>query len=64
MVNMFRDEVVAMMTNYVNNMNREMMINMGGLPEQIDRGIEEMQPELNRVNGEIYDMLRENGVIT
>ena len=60
---MIRDEVVLMMTEYVNKMNREMMLNMGGLPEQIDKGIEDMRPELDRVNGEIFDMLKENGVI-
>ena len=60
---MFREEVVKMMTDYINKMNREAMLSIGGIPEQIDRGIEEMQNDLNRVNGELYDMLKENGII-
>lgn len=60
---MFREEVVKLMTDYVNKMNREMMLAIGGVPEQIERGIEEMQPELNRVNGELYDLLKEHGII-
>lgn len=60
---MFREEVVKMMTDFINNMNREAMLSIGGVLEHIDRGIEEMQPELNRVNGELYDMLKENGII-
>jgi hypothetical protein len=60
---MFRDEVVKLMTDYINKMNRDAMLSIGGIPEHIDRGIEEMQDELNRVNGELYDMLRENGII-
>jgi hypothetical protein len=60
---MFREEVVKMMTDYINKMNREAMLAIGGLPEQIDKGIAEMQNDLNRVNGELYDMLKENGII-
>lgn len=60
---MFRDEVVALMTDYINKMNREAMLNIGGSAEKIDKAIEEMQPELNRVNGELYDLLKEYTII-
>lgn len=59
----YKDEVVKMMTDYVNEMNRKGMIDMGILPSQIEEVIQPMQIELQRVNGEIYDMLKENGVI-
>jgi hypothetical protein len=59
----FRDEVVAMMTKHVNDMNREVMAGMGAIPSQVDEVISQMQPELDRVNGELYDLLKENGII-
>jgi predicted HTH domain antitoxin len=60
---MFRDEIVKMMTDYINNMNREGALSIGAVSEEVDKSIEQMQPELNRVNGELYDMLKENGII-
>lgn len=59
----FRDEVIAMMTEHINKRNRKVMIDINANDLQIESKIAEMQPELNRVNGEIYDMLKENGVI-
>lgn len=59
----YKDEVVKMMTDYVNAMNREALSGMGATEEQISATINEMAKELVRVNGELYDMLKENGVI-
>jgi hypothetical protein len=59
----YKDEVVKMMTDYVNVMNREALSGMGATEEQIKATIDQMQNDLVRVNGELYDMLKENGVI-
>lgn len=59
----YKDEVVKMMTDYINSMNREALAGMGANEEQVDATIDQMQLELVKVNGELYDMLRENGVI-
>ena len=59
----YKDEVVEMMTNYINAMNREALFRMSATEEQVAAAIEQMQADLVRVNGELYDMLKENGVI-
>ena len=59
----YKDEVVKMMTDYVNKMNREALSGMNATEEQIKAAIDQMQTDLVRVNGELYDMLKENGVI-
>ena len=59
----YKDEVVAMMTDYVNKMNKEALSGMGATEEQMNATIDQMQQELVKVNGELYDMLKENGVI-
>jgi len=60
----YKDEVVKMMTDYINAMNREALSSMGATQEQIRATISEMNAELIKVNGELYDMLKENGVIS
>jgi hypothetical protein len=59
----YRDEVVEMMTNHINTMNRNVLFRLDMPEEQINETLAQMQDELNRVNGELYDMLKENGVI-
>ena len=59
----YKDEVVKMMTDYINVMNREALSSMGANEEQANATIDQMQHELVKVNGELYDMLKENGVI-
>jgi uncharacterized protein YdcH (DUF465 family) len=59
----YKDEVDAMMTDYVNKMNKEALSGMGATEEQMNATIDQMQQELVKVNGELYDMLKENGVI-
>jgi hypothetical protein len=60
---MYKDEVVALMTNAVNDMNRNRAIEMGIPSAGIEDSIQAMQDELNKVNGMIYDTLVDNGVI-
>lgn len=59
----YKDEVVKMMTDYINAMNRDALFRMNATEEQITASIEQMKDELERVNGELYDMLKTNGVI-
>ena len=59
----YKDEVVKMMTDYVNKMNKEALTGMGANEEQIAATLDQMQGDLVRVNGELYDMLKENGII-
>jgi Na+/phosphate symporter len=59
----YKDEVVKMMTDYINAMNRDALFRMNATEEQINASIEQMKDELDRVNGELYDMLKTNGVI-
>jgi hypothetical protein len=60
---MYKDEVVALMTNAVNEMNRNRAIEMGIPSQGIEESIQGMQDELNNVNGMLYDTLVDNGVI-
>lgn len=60
---MYREEVVALMTNAVNEMNRQRAIDMGMPSAGIEDSIQSMQDELNKVNGMLYDTLIDNGVI-
>ena len=59
----YKDEVVLMMTNMIENMNRDMLRAMGSAGEHAEQSLNEMRPELTRVNGLLYDLLKENGVI-
>jgi hypothetical protein len=59
----YRDEVVKMMSDYINKMNLEILQGMGTPDADANAAIEQMQTELNRVNGLLYDLLKENGVI-
>jgi excinuclease UvrABC helicase subunit UvrB len=60
---MYKDEVVALMTNAVNEMNRRRAIQMGIHSIGIEESIQDMQDELNKVNGMLYDTLVDNGII-
>lgn len=59
----YKDDVVKMMTDYINKMNREILQGLGTPDADANTAIEQMQPELTRVNGLLFDLLKENGVI-
>jgi hypothetical protein len=59
----YKDEVVKMMSEYINKMNLGILEGMGTPNTEASAAIEQMQPELNRVNGLLYDLLKENGII-
>lgn len=60
---MYREEVVKLMSDTVNNYNRG-MISMGMMPaEQVEAFIKENEPSLEYMNGLLYDILKEHGII-
>lgn len=60
---MYRDEVVKIMTDTINNMNRERAYEMMVPSEEVERALSNATPELMRVNALLYDLLVEHGVI-
>lgn len=60
---MYRQEVIDLMTNAINDMNRKRGIEMGIREDELDQAIGAMSQELNNVNALLYDLLVENGVI-
>jgi uncharacterized protein YqfB (UPF0267 family) len=61
---MTKDEIIAVMTDTINKMNREQAWQNGVPSDQVEQVISQMQPELNRVNGIVYDKLAELGLWT
>jgi hypothetical protein len=51
------------MTAYIENMNREMAISHGMDPTQIEIVLNQAKSDLQRVNGQLFDLLVERGVI-
>jgi hypothetical protein len=60
---MYKNEVVELMTNYVHEMNRQRAYEAKMPSEQLEELIKQATPELMHVNGLLYDLLVENGVI-
>jgi|Laugrespbdmm15sn_2_1035079.scaffolds.fasta_scaffold197893_2 hypothetical protein len=58
-----REDVVNLMTDYIENMNRNLATSHGMDPNQVEMVINQARPDLNRVNGELFDHLVERGVI-
>lgn len=60
---MRREEAIEVMTNVVLVMNRSMGEQQGIPQQQIDSTLEQMKPELDKVNAIIFDALYDRGVI-
>jgi hypothetical protein len=60
---MRREDAINVMTEVVIKMNMEMGIQQGVPQQQIDMTIQQMKPELDKVNGMLFDALYEHGVI-
>lgn len=60
---MYKSEVVEMMTNYINDMNRSLASSSGMDPQQVESMIQQNQPQLVHVNGLLFDLLREKGLL-
>jgi hypothetical protein len=58
-----RQEVVDLMTNAIENMNRQMAIQQNAPSDQVEQAISQQKPQLMYVNGMLYDLLVENGII-
>lgn len=63
MVSMSKEEVVEAMTRYILEMNRKMAIDQNIPSAQLEPALEQMLPQLTTVNGELYDLLVDMGVI-
>lgn len=60
---MYRDEVVKIMTDTIDNFNRQ-QAEVHGMPaDQIEEYIKQGRQQMEFVNGMLYDVLKENGVI-
>ena len=62
-ISMYKDEAVQLMTDTINSFNRQMAAQQGIDSKQIEEYILKAQQELTYVNGMLYDVLKENGVI-
>ena len=60
---MNKEDVVALMCETINEMNRQMAFQSGIPSDQADLVIKQQQDELKRVNGLIYDKLFAAGII-
>jgi hypothetical protein len=60
---MLRDEVVQLMTEAIDNMNRQMAIQQNAPSDQVEQALSQQRPQLMYVNGMLYDLLVEHGLI-
>lgn len=60
---MTKDEAVKLMLDSINNDNRTMGIQAGFNAEDMEKQIEQSQPSLSFMMANIYDKLKESGVI-
>ncbi len=60
---MNKEDVVTLMCEVINEMNRQMAFQSGIPSDQADAVIKEQQSELRRVNGLIYDKLVSAAII-
>lgn len=60
---MYKEEVVKIMSDSIDNMNRQMAQQHGMPPENVEEQIKQARPQLDHVNGMLYDLLKEYGVI-
>lgn len=58
-----RDEVIELMTNFVNKMNREMGYQHNIPSDMLEQQIAAQKDQLDYVNGMLFDILLENGYI-
>lgn len=60
---MNKQEVVRIMTETVNNINRQMGLQQGAPVHEVEQAIAQHQDQLNQMNDMIYDALVITGVI-
>jgi hypothetical protein len=60
---MLRDEVVALMSETINKMNLDIGRQHNIPIDVLNQQIEQQKPQLDHVNGMLYDVLLEYGII-
>jgi hypothetical protein len=60
---MYRDEVIQMMTDFVDNYNRGNAKTIGMSEFEVEVYIRDNAYQLKYMNGLLYDLLKDNGVI-
>lgn len=60
---MYREEAVRLMTDTIDEYNRQQAEVHGMSSEQIEEYIVQQKEQLDFVNGMLYDVLKQNGVI-
>ena len=60
---MYRDEVVKIMCDAIDNLNRFGSLQSGISPEQVEEFISQGRTQLEYVNGMLYDLLKDHGII-
>jgi len=60
---MYRDEVVKLMSDTIDNMNRQGAQNSGLNSDEVEQFISAGRSQLDFVNGMLYDLLKNEGVI-
>ena len=60
---MNKENVVNLMTEYINEMNRDHGYKAGMPVDEIEAAVAHAIPEIQRVHGELYDLLVSKGVI-
>jgi hypothetical protein len=60
---MYRDEVVKLMTDTIDEFNRYQAVQNNIPSDQIEEYIVQAREQLEFVNGMLYDVLKNNGVI-
>lgn len=60
---LYRHEVIKMMSDYIEQMNIQIAKQQNISDNEIEKVIGQARPQLDYVNGMLYDMLVQNGVI-
>lgn len=60
---LYRHEVIKMMSDMIEEMNKQIAKQQNMPESEIEKVIGQSRPQLDYVNGMLYDMLVQNGVI-
>jgi hypothetical protein len=60
---MYRNEAVKLMSDMIDSYNRSQGAQQGLPMDQLEQYISQGRPQLDLINGMLYDLLKENGVI-
>lgn len=60
---LLRDEAIKLMSDHIDNMNRQMGMQHGVPESQIEEQLSQQRPQMMYVNGLLFDLLLEHGYI-